>query len=237
MIPTADITATPVAATASHAYAGALGRLYEGAAASFAQPTAAVMNRYLTTPVVRETSAGAVAARGPITNLTPVATVIDPEVIANLADAPELRAIEELRAWLHLSYEEVARVAGLSGASLLHHWRQRYRTGSPVRPRAATLERLWRVHALVRALAEALEGANFGYAVQLWVRRAEAGSSPLELLLAGRVEEVERRARPLLFDADARSSPPWRVLADESDDDLTPIDTPPAPEYQDDDFR
>ncbi len=221
MITTADITSTPVEATTSRAYAGVLGRLYEGAAASFAQPTAAVVDKDHAAPASRRTAS---------------ATVADPEVIADLADAPELRAIEELRAWLHLSYDDLARVAGLSGASLLHHWRQRYRTGSPVRPRAATVEQLWRVHALVRAVAEALEGADHGYAVRLWVRHAEAGATPLELLLAGRVDEVERRARRLLFDTGARSVPPWRVAAVESDDDLMPVAAPPAREYRDSDF-
>jgi len=163
--------------------------------------------------------------------------VADPEVIADLADAPELRAIEELRTWLHLSYEDVARAAGLSGASLLHHWRQRYRTGSPVRPRAATVEQLWRVHALVRAVAEALEGADQSYAVSLWVRDADdAGVTPLEQLLTGRVDGVQRRARKLLLDSSAHSSPPWRVAGLEHDDELAAVETPPAPTYQDSDF-
>jgi transposase-like protein len=162
--------------------------------------------------------------------------VADPEVMADLADAPELRAIEELRAWLHLSYEDVARVAGLRGASLLHHWRQRYRTGTPVRPRASTVEQLWRVHALVRALAEALEGAAHGYAVRLWIRRPEAGATPLELLFAGRVQEVEGRARRLLFDSGAHAAPAWRVVALESDDELMSVDTTTAHQYQDSDF-
>lgn len=217
----ADITSTPVEATASRVYAGALGRLYEGAAASFARPTTAVIDIHHPAPGARR---------------TPAATVVDPEIIADLADAPELRAIEELRVWLHLTYEDVARAAGLRSASLLHHWRQRYRTGSPVRPRAGTVEQLWRVHALVRAMAEALEGADHGYAVGLWVRRAEAGVTPLEMLLAGRVEEVERRARRLLFDPSARSAPPWRVAAVEPDDDLGPVDAPPTREYRDSDF-
>lgn len=221
MIATADITSTPVAATASRAYAGVLGRLYEGAAASFARPTTAVVDREHVTPGFRRTAS---------------TTVADPEVLADLADAPELRAIEELRAWLHLSYADLARAAGLSGASLLHHWRQRYRTGSPVRPRAATVEQLWRVHALIRAVAEALEGADQGYAVRLWVRRAEDGATPLALLLAGRVGEVERRARRLLFDSDARTAPHWRVAAVEPDDDLAPVEAPSARDYKDSDF-
>jgi transposase-like protein len=218
---TADVTGTPIEATPSRAYAGALGRLYEGAAESFARPTSTVVHR----------------GHAPHGSLgTRAATIVDPEVIADLADAPELRAIEELRAWLRLSYEDVARAAGLSGASLLHHWRQRYRTGSPVRPRAATVEQLWRVHALVRAVAEALEGADQSYAVGLWARRAEHGVTPLELLLAGSVDEVERRAAALLFDHSARPAPFWRVAGAESDDELGPAEAPPPPEYQDSDF-
>lgn len=221
MIATADITNTPVGATASRAYAGTIGRLYGGAATSFARPTTAIGDsEYASHDAHR----------------TPASTMADPEVIADLADAPELRAVEELRAWLRLSYEDVARAAGLSGPSLLHHWRQRYRTGSPVRPRASTVEQLWRVHALVRAVAEALQGADQGYAVSLWVRRPEAGVTPLELLLTGRVDESERRARRLLFDADVRSAPPWRLASVEPDDDLAAVDAPAAPQYQDSDF-
>lgn len=221
MSATADITSVPIEATASRAYAGALGRLYEGAAASFERST---------TMAVYKEHASASADR------TAAATVADPEVIADLADAPELRAVEELRAWLRLSYEDVARAAGLSGPSLIHHWRQRYRTGRAVRPRAATIERLWRVHALVRAVAEALQGADQGYAVQLWSRRREAGVTPLELLIAGEVDAVEQRASRLLFDSGASSVPPSRVAAVEPVSDLTPVDTPPQPEYDDADF-
>lgn len=220
MIATPDITSSPVSATASSAYANVLGHLYATAALSFAQPTGTVVDREEATHVT----------------LTPSATVADPAIIAELADAPELRAIEELRAWLHLSYEDVAHAAGLSGPSVLHHWRKRYRTGSPVRPRASTLEQLWRVHALVRAVAEALEGADRGYAVRLWVRRPEDGTTPLELLLAGRVEEVERRARRLLFDPTTRATQPWRAATIESNDDLGSVDAPPAPNYRDSDF-
>lgn len=216
-----DLTSTPVDATASRAYAGNLGRLYEGAAASFARPTFAFVDTERPVNGAHRTAA---------------TTVADPEVIADLADSPELRAIEELRAWLHLTYEEVARVAGLRSPSLLHHWRQRYRTGSPVRPRAGTVEQLWRVHALARAVAEALQGADQGYAVQLWVRHPEAGVTSLDLLLAGRVDAAEQRARRLLFDSDARAVPAWRVATVEPDSDLTPAETPPAPEYGDTDF-
>jgi hypothetical protein len=127
-------------------------------------------------------------------------------------------------------------VAGLSGPSLLHHWRQRHRTGSPVRPRASTVERLWRVHALVRATAEALEGAGHANATRLWFRRPEAGVSALELLLAGDVDGVERRSAPLLFDPAARAAAPWRTAALEHEVDLEPVAAPPALHYEDSDF-
>lgn len=221
MTATADIATTPVEATASRAYADTLERLYAGAAASFAQPTRAAAG------ADREQATG---------RRTAAATVADPEVIADLADAPELRAVEELRAWLHLTYDDVTRAAGLSGPSLLHHWRQRHRTGSPVRPRASTVERLWRVHALVRAIAEALEGAGHANATRLWFRRREAGITPLELLLAGDVDELERRAARLLFDSAVRITPPWRTAGVEHDADLEAAPAPPPPQYEDSDF-
>ena len=62
------------------------------------------------------------------------------------------------------------------------------------------------MHALVRAVAEALEGGGQGYAARLWFRRADAGVSPLELLFTGDVDEVERRAARLLFDPAAAPS-------------------------------
>jgi AcrR family transcriptional regulator len=223
MIATADIISEPVEATRSRAYAETLERLYAGAAASFARATGATAD----SPAV----ASHTAAPG-----TAATTVADPEIIANLADAPELRAVEELRAWLHLTYDDVARAAGLSSPSLLHHWRQRQRTGSPVRPRAATIERLWRVHALVRALAEAMEGAGHSTATRLWFRRPVEGVTPLELLLAGDVDEVERRARRLLLDSSPRATPAWHLAVLEQDNELEPAPTPPAPMYEDSDF-
>ena len=223
MTDTADIIGTPRDVTASHAYAETIEHMYATAAASFARPT----------DVPSDMAAAALGAAG---SGTAAATVADPAISAELADAPEVRAIEELRAWLHLTYDDVARAVGLSGPSLLYHWRQRQRTGSPVRPRAATVERLWRVHALVRALAEAMEGAAQGNATRLWFRRAVAGVTPLELLLAGDVDEVERRARGLLFDLSGRSTPLWQLAVLEQDDELEPAPAPPSPTYEDSDF-
>lgn len=223
MTATAEIIGTPSGATASRAYAEAIEHLYTIAAASFARPT----------EVPGDVSA---AAPSSTSSAADAATVADPTLTAGLADAPELRAIEELRSWLHLTYDDVARVVGLSGPSLLHHWRQRQRTGSPVRPRAATVEQLWRVHAMVRALAEAMEGADRGNATRLWFRRAVAGVTPLELLVAGDVDEVERRARQLLMDSSARTTPLWQLGVLEQDDELEPASAPPAPAYKDSDF-
>lgn len=218
---TADIVSSPREATTSQAYAGTLDHLYQRAAASFA----------VSTPSNKEQKS---LQRYP-DQRTPVSTVADPEVIAELADAPELRAIEELRSWLQLSYQDVAVVAGLKSASLLHHWRQRYKTGNPVRTRASTVEQLWRVHSLVRAVAEALEGAGQSYAVQLWSRRREAGITPLELLLRGEVDDVEQRARQLLFDHRTRPIPPSRRAALEPSEELQTVKRRAAT-YEDSDF-
>jgi hypothetical protein len=223
MTATADIISAPGEATPSCAYAEAIEHLYATSAASFARPTE---------PASDTPGAADDASR----RSTAAATVADPAIAAELADAPELRAIEELRAWLHLTYDDVARATGLSGPSLLHHWRQRQRTGSPVRPRAATVEQLWRVHALVRALAEAMEGADQSNATRLWFRRAVAGVTPLELLLAGDVDEVERRARELLLDSSARATPMWQRAVLERNDELKSAPAPPAPTYEDSDF-
>jgi DNA-binding transcriptional regulator YiaG len=156
-------------------------------------------------------------------------TAADPEVIASTADAPALRALEQLRAWLNVSYEQLAQVTGLS-VSVIHHWRRRHREHQPVRPRASSVERLWRVHAALRSVAEALDGNDPGYGVQLWARSTQNGASPLELLASGSVDEVERLAGSLLFDQTARPTESWRRLAPdveivpEPDETAVPID-------------
>ncbi len=221
MTATADIASAPNEATPSQAYAETLDHLYKRAAETFAAST---------------TSSYTSEAPEYRPDRTALTTIADPEVIADFADAPELRAVEELRTWLRLPYREVALVAGLSSPSLLHHWRQRHRTGSPVRTRASTVERLWRVHSLVRAVAEALQGADQSYAVQLWVRQEHDGVTPLELLLRGRLDEVELLARSLLFDhrPDRRSFGRTAMLEDNRD--LEATNRPDVPSHRDSDF-
>jgi len=198
-------------------------RLYGSSVSAFAVPTQSVVPR-----------GDQVDASARHAGRTEAVSVADPALLAELADAPELQAIEQLRAWLRLTYDDVARVAGLSGPSLLHHWRKRQRTGLPVRPRASSVEHLWRVHALVHAVAEALEAAGHVRAVQLWARRGVEGTTPLELLLAGRVDEVERHARGLLFGQSARPTSSWRLAGLEDDAELER--SQPLVEYQDSDF-
>lgn len=223
MTATLDIIGTPETATASRAHAETLERFYTDAATSFAQPTGASF------------PAGA-TARAAVGQRTASEMVADPELLADLADAPELRAVEELRSWLHLTYEDVARVSGLSGPSLLHYWRQRHRTGSPVRPRAATVEQLWRVHALVRAIAETLQGAEHTNATRLWFRNSASGAVPLELLYAGDIDGVERLARPLLFDTAPHAVPAWRRAVLEDASEPEPPAAVPTVAYEDEDF-
>jgi hypothetical protein len=208
-------------ATTSLAYRDVLSRLYERAAATFATPTARPQPSEPATPVPDRTTATAIS---------------DPEVIAEFSDSPQLRAIEELRAWLQLSYREVATIAGFGSPSLIYHWRDRHRLGHPVRARASTLERLWRVHALSRAIAEALEGADQGYAASLWVRRARAGVTPLELLLKGDVDLVERQSRELLFPAAVSGLSVARTAALEEDRELELGPRGRRPTLKDDDF-
>jgi hypothetical protein len=220
VIATLDIASAPSQGTASQAYASVLEQLYARAASSFAESTLSGLH-----PNAQEQSV----------DRTSVSLVADPELLAEYSDAPELRAIEELRTWLRLTYREVSRVAGLSSPSLLHHWRERHRSGQPVHPRASTIEHLWQVHSVVRAISEALEGAGHSYAVQLWVRDARHGETPLETLLKGDVAQVERLARGLLFSRDVKSSPA-RTVAVEEDRDLEPAAHPVLPTYSDSDF-
>ena len=132
-------------------------------------------------------------------------------------------AIGDLRDWLHVSYDELAKLLGWHSASNLHHWRRAARRGEPVRPRAASVEPILRLHALLRAVAETVSGDGPG-AVHLWSRTPlrAGGPTPLQLLAQGRLDEVERLAAPLLFDRTPAGAPEWRVVQAERDDDLPP---------------
>lgn len=106
---------------------------------------------------------------------------------AAAGDDDALHAADELRAWLDLTYDDLAAITGIA-KNTFHHWR---RTGA--RPRPSTARRLWRVHALVRALIARL-GRQPAVA---WLRTGPR--SPLSLLLEGDLEGAEEAAHALLF--------------------------------------
>jgi hypothetical protein len=164
----------------------------------------------------------------------------DPEREVARRQLPELTAVEDVRRWLNVSYAVVAQIAGLT-PSLIHYWKMRQRRNARIKPRAVTVERLYSVHAVLKALAEALDGDDGSYAVQLWARDAgDYGVSPLQLLTQGRIEDVQRLARPLLFDVSLRQPPVHKTVPAEDLRDEDPYagrDQPPLPELRSSDFE
>jgi hypothetical protein len=157
------------------------------------------------------------------------------EALDDQGAAPLVDAIEDLRNWLHVTYDELAHLLGWRSASNLHHWRRAAKAGAPVRPRASSVEPILRLHALLRALTEAISGDDPS-AVYLWSRTAvtAGGLTPLDLLAEGRLDQVERLAAPLLFDRSSAQSPAWRLAVMDEEADL-PAQPKPAP-YETDDF-
>ena len=188
-------------------YAGTLKRLYGVADAAFAEKATAALIVDDSYAAIEDDGAGRTTAT----------TTADPALLAAAADEPVLKAIEQLRGWLNVSYEQVAQVAGFNSASLIHYWRRRHRDRQPIRPRASSVERLWRVHSILRSVDEALDGGESGYGVQMWARSGE-DRTPLDLLLGGDLEEVEGRARRLLFDQAPRRRAAWQFAAPEIED-------------------
>ncbi|UUY05396.1 hypothetical protein LRS13_07700 [Svornostia abyssi] len=184
-------------------YATTLDRLYEVADQAFALPTG---------EVAKSVDLSSVCVSGRTASAT-----ADPEVIAATSDAPVLRALEQLRGWLNLSYEDLARVAGIKSASLIYYWRKKHREHQPVRPRPASVEQLWRVHSIMRAVSEALDGSDSAYGLQVWIRAERDGVTPLDLLMAGDLEGVESRARSLLFDQTPAPTAAWGLVALEAE--------------------
>ena len=139
---------------------------------------------------------------------------------AHRASQPALAAVEDLRAWLGISYEDVAGITGLSSPSLIYHWRQRAAAGHPVRPRPTTVAQLYRVHALVRAVAIALDGDSGVRGVLRWAHSKGADErTPLDLLRQGKLEAVHARARSFVFDPSPNPVPDWRLARAEEDHD------------------
>ena len=150
--------------------------------------------------------------------------------------APILQAVEDLREWLNVSYEDLARIFGWQSASTLHHWRRRAREGEPVRPRASAVEAVLRLHAVVHAVSDAVSGRDDPNAIQLWVRSpiSQDGPTPLQLLKRGQIAMVERVAGDLLFDRSPTRVPAWRVARLQDDETLPPQQS--ASRYSADDF-
>jgi hypothetical protein len=101
--------------------------------------------------------------------------------------ATALSVAEDLRAWLGVTYDDLAAITGI-GKTTFHHWK---RTGAE--PRPSTTYRLRSVHALVRALIAKLgvTGATE------WLRVGTP--APIDLLLQGNYARVESLAHDVLF--------------------------------------
>lgn len=137
-------------------------------------------------------------------------------------DVPASNAVEladEIRRVLSLTYDDLEATTGIGRTTFLY-WR---RTGGT--PRPATMRKLSRVHALVRAVVAhaGLEGTRAWF--------SSGTQSPLSLLLAGNLDELENKVHALVFNSSESTRPePFSVPAFsvEPDFDIRPA-SPPAP--------
>lgn len=167
---------------------------------------------------------------------TTTTTVIpDPALVAAAADTPALQAVEQIRGWLGVSYEAVAKMAGMGSASLIYYWKRQQAKGLSIRPRPATIAQLLRLHAFVRGLVETIEGQPGALGAQIWIQTEQSGRRPLELLLAGQLDDTETLARDLLFASPVPETPTWRTARLEQPDPV-PAPSTPAPSYEASDF-
>lgn len=115
--------------------------------------------------------------------------------------APAVAAVEDIRRWLSLSYDDVANLIECAPSSV-YYWKQRASEGRVVRPQAATVTRLFQIHSLLRSISIALGSDNDAGAVHAWVssRSDDHPETPLDLLQSGRFEEAYRRASNVVFD-------------------------------------
>jgi AcrR family transcriptional regulator len=182
------------------------------------------------------------AVREPMERLSPIepvptttTMVPDPALVAAAADAPSLRAVEQIRGWLGVSYDAIAKMAGMGSASLFYYWKRQQAKGLPINPRPATIAPLLRLHAFVHALVETLEGEPGALGAQVWVRTKQHGQRPLDFLLAGRLDDAEALGRDLLFASPAADKPAWRAARLQQAD-PEPAPSAGAPSYQASDF-
>jgi hypothetical protein len=162
--------------------------------------------------------------------------VTTPSTETARADDPILGAVEDLKEWLNVSYEDLARILGWQTASNIYYWRRCAQANEPIRPRASTVEPILRLHILLRSITEVLSGDD-PRAVQLWTRTATGSgqATPLELLQEGRLDLVEREASRLLFDRTSAQSRPWRQFLPADADEQLKL-TSPSPDYEATDF-
>lgn len=129
-----------------------------------------------------------------------------------------LAAVEALQLWLNLSQDRVAELVGVSKSAIMY-WR---REGAA--PRSASLRRLYKIHALVRALKEAFPELTPLDTLEA-AQDAEKHSA-YWLLSSGRYDDAENLLRDRIF---KRSQQPLQTrsqIASRDDDDLFP---PPSP--------
>jgi hypothetical protein len=161
-------------------------RLYEGAYRT---------GRTLT-PIVESSQSGS-----PLTT-TPTST--DDASSDLRRRAPAVAAVEDIHRWLSLPYNEVASLAGLA-PSVIYHWKKMESSGRPMRPRAASVVRLFRMHSVLRSISIALGSEDDAGAVSTWANSRDGHQeTPLDLLRAGRFEEANRRAAPVVFNRTPR---------------------------------
>lgn len=110
------------------------------------------------------------------------------------AEAPikndAVAAVTELQRWLSLSLEDVADLTGVSRSAILY-WKRRN-----AHPRPGAARNLFRIHALVRAVAVAVRPQR---PLEAFWQRNDSGSSAYELLSAGHYEEAEDLLRSTIF--------------------------------------
>jgi hypothetical protein len=178
------------------------------------------------------------------TTLTPLAesrASVSPASPATPVDqvAPELRrrapavaAVEDIRRWLSLSYDDVARLVECAPSSI-YYWKQRASEGREVRPQTASVIRLFQVHSLLRSISIALGSEDDAGAVSAWAHSpGEHAETPLQLLQSGRVDEANRRAANVIYDRREPAPRPGSVYTPETSDE-TPPQAPPLSSHTD----
>lgn len=123
-------------------------------------------------------------------------------------------AFDELRHWLNLSIPDASKLIGTSKSAPMY-WRRA--NGSP---RPGLARNLYRLHALVRAVRDAV--APDEPIVALTRSIGDDGRSAYDLLLEGRYEDAERLLRPLIFPRDEQTVQRPRLVVRDDDQAVAP---------------